>query len=174
MTDFVFEPPLAPLDPPFLPESDPGQIDLWRHYRPRMVGTNVFLLNNGHYVQTNATPNLVTPIPSHTQIANTTSPVYAMTQIAAHMSSGPQPPWAPSEALLTVNVPYPWNPYTPNAPYVHIQQWTGGTQTVTLTPRIEQYWYGGHRNTIDEATAAGLIAAGYGTCISPVGTWVGT
>lgn len=160
---YVFTPPLAPLDPPFLPDSETKR--LWRHYRPRMVSVNVYLLNNGNYVQTTATPNLVTPIPNFKR-TGASAPIIAMTHIAGHFIPGPQPTWSSTTALTTSNVPYPWNPTNPNAPYVHIQNWTGTTTTVTLTPRIEKVYYGGHATPVTDAEATSLRAAGYGTCLT--------
>lgn len=167
MGTYAFIPPLAPLNPPFLPDSPRATVMLWRHYRPRMVGVNVFLLNNGSYVQQIATPTLVTPIPSHTRFTDTTNPVLAMTAVAGHVEISPQPPWEATTALKTSNVPYPWNPTNPTDPYVHIQNWTGSVTTITLTPRIKKVYYGGHKNRVTETEAASLIAAGYGTCIEP-------
>lgn len=165
MASYVFNPPLAPLNPPYLPSTPPGDVMLWRHFRPRMVGVNVYLLNNGTYVQTTATPTLITPVGSYTNTTHVTSLVLTMTNLAGHMSRGPQPPWTPTTALKSSNVPYPWNPTNPNAPYVHIQNFTGSTTTVTLTPRIEVPYWGGHTNVVTATAAAKLIAAGYGTCI---------
>lgn len=148
MPTYIFEPPTLAINPPFLPDSDAQQVGLWRHYRPAKVGINVFKLNNGSFVQQQSTPTIT-----------------AMTNLAGHTTSGPQPPWTPTEALLTSNVPYPWNPYYPNAPYSTVYNWTGSVTTTTLTPRIVQVFYGGHENLITESTATELIAAGYGDCI---------
>ena len=54
---FFFPPTIAD-EPPFLynGDSSPIQISLWRHYAPGVRGVNVFLLNNGTYVQDTATP----------------------------------------------------------------------------------------------------------------------
>lgn len=42
-------------EPPYLPDSTPTQIGLWRHYAPGCRGVNVFLLSDGTYVQDTAT-----------------------------------------------------------------------------------------------------------------------
>lgn len=142
MTVYLFRPPYPRTLPPFLPDSPAQTIRLWRHYIPRRAGANVFLLNNGTYVQT-----IATPTPTDMTI------------------STPPSTWEPSEALLNPNVPYPWNPTNPTDPYVHIQNWTGSKTTVTLTPRIKKVYYGGHDNFISESEHASLTAAGYTYCM---------
>ena len=50
-----FTPPLVTDNPPFLPDSTPMQVGLFRHYTPRVRGVNVFKLSDGTYVQDTAT-----------------------------------------------------------------------------------------------------------------------
>lgn len=141
-TAYLFRPPYPRTLPPFLPDSPAETIRLWRHYIPRRAGANVFKLNNGSFVQTIATP-------ARTDQTITTPPST----------------WTAPEAQLNPNVPYPWNADYPNDPYVHIQNWTGSVTTVTLTPRIEKVYWGGHDNIISASEYAALTAAGYGYCM---------
>ena len=58
LEQLYFFPPTVQDEPPYLhpPDSSPIQISLWRHYAPGVRGVNVFLLNNGTFVQDTATP----------------------------------------------------------------------------------------------------------------------
>ena len=150
MLTFLFLTPEPADTPAFLADSSGAELGLWRHYKNRKRGVNVYLLNNGTFVQTTATPTLT-----------------EQTLVAAHTSRGPQPPWTAGSAQNTPNVPYPWNPTLPTAPYVEIFNWTGSMTAVYLTPRIKAVYYGGHRNRVNEEEAAALIVAGYGDCITP-------
>lgn len=59
-----FTPPTVLIDPPYLPETTGPALSLFRHYTPRAVGVNVFLLSDGTYAQDYATPeNQNTSIP---------------------------------------------------------------------------------------------------------------
>lgn len=51
----IFTTPLVQDEPPFLHDSTPTQIGLWRHYAPGIRGVTVFLLSNGEYSQDTAT-----------------------------------------------------------------------------------------------------------------------
>jgi len=51
-----FTPPSALSNPPFLPDSTPTQVALFRHTSPKPVGVNVFLLADGTFVQDYPTP----------------------------------------------------------------------------------------------------------------------
>lgn len=62
---FFFTPQVRD-EPPFLSDSTPTQVGLWRHYAPGIRGVTVFLLNTGAYVQDTATPenaNVNVPYP---------------------------------------------------------------------------------------------------------------
>lgn len=54
--NLYFFPPTIGDEPPFLPDSTPTQVGLWRHNAPGVRGVNVFLLDNGTFVQDTATP----------------------------------------------------------------------------------------------------------------------
>ena len=62
---YVFTPPEVLINPPYMPSTPYGPArSLFRHYTPRAAGTNVYLLSDGTYVQTYATPeNSNTNIP---------------------------------------------------------------------------------------------------------------
>jgi hypothetical protein len=50
--NWLFTPPTALLNPPYLPETPLGPaLSLFRHYTPRAMGVNVFILSNGTVVQ---------------------------------------------------------------------------------------------------------------------------
>ena len=67
-------------EPPYLPDSTPTQIGLWRHYAPGIRGVNVFLLSDGTYVQDTATPeNSNTSIPYPIDFNNPGSPYVSIT-----------------------------------------------------------------------------------------------
>lgn len=142
MTVYAFLPPFPRTIPPFLPDASYMEKRFWGHYNVRRAGVNVFLLTSGDYCQT-------IPSPTPTDMTVSTPPTT----------------WEPSTALKNANVPYPWNPTYPNDPYVHIQNWTGSTTTVTLTPRIVKVYWGGHINIIDQAEHDSLTAAGYTYCL---------
>lgn len=60
----VFTPPIVQDRPPYLPDSAPDQVGLWRHFASRKRGVNVYKLKDGSYVQDVATPeNSNTNIP---------------------------------------------------------------------------------------------------------------
>ena len=50
----TFTPPTVRDRPPFLPDSTPDQVDLYRHYENRLRGVNVWKLSDGTYVQDTA------------------------------------------------------------------------------------------------------------------------
>lgn len=61
---YFFTPPVVADNPPFLPDSRGDQVKLFRYYKPRVRGVNVFELSDGTYVQDTATPeNSNTNIP---------------------------------------------------------------------------------------------------------------
>lgn len=136
-TGYIFSPPLLADTPPFSPESAPEQIGLWRHYKNRKRGVNVFILNDGTVMQTTTTPQTPTPTPT---------------------------------AMRTVNVPYPWNPYTPTSPYVRTINFTGTETDTTLTPRIKEVFWGGHETPVSYTTGQTLTKAGFGAYLTPTYT----
>ena len=65
-TQAYFFPPIVSDIPNYLPNSRADQKGLWRHYRLKNRGVNVFLLSDGTYVQDTATvenPNSGMPLP---------------------------------------------------------------------------------------------------------------
>jgi hypothetical protein len=62
-----FTPPTLLINPPYLPATPRGPaLSLFRHYTPRALGVNVFLLSNLTFVQDYATPengNTAVPYP---------------------------------------------------------------------------------------------------------------
>ncbi len=113
----TFTPPIVQDRPPYLPDSDPLAVGLWRHFENRKRGVNVFKLSDGSYCQDTATA----------ENSNT-------------------------------NIPYPWNPNDPSAPYVHVQNWDGTVTDISEPVWIVTAYYGGHSYEVSSAEAAALTA----------------
>lgn len=60
----IFTPPTARIRPPYLEDSTPEQVGLYRHFETRLAGVNVYQLQDGSFVQDFATPeNSATNVP---------------------------------------------------------------------------------------------------------------
>lgn len=82
--------------------------------------------------------------------------------------------YAPDSSVVSntnTNVPYPWNPSNPDAPYVRSDYWdvSQNPAVYTVDAISHPVWIVSVVNTITEvsaAMAAALTTAGYGACIS--------
>lgn len=155
-----FTPPTVQDRPTYLPDSSPRQVALMRFYQPTSRGINVFFCSDGTYV-------VDTPVVDETQ----------MPTPAPWVNNGPIGPYecapgAPAgnqfgdfPGLSDTNIPYPWNPNNPSAPYVYITNFDLSITEDSLDPYIVKHWYGGHVYEVDQATALALSAAGFGDCL---------
>lgn len=165
-------PPLPPVQPdellvhfltptvqdeaPYLPDSPPIQVRLYRHYENRSRGVNVWERSDGTFVQDTPTNN-----------------ESGQTQPAAFFSDDPVGPFEIIGQTDT-NVNYPWNPFPgagPEAPsnpgqFVYGTNWDGTTFTDQLDPYMTTWFQPGAYNEITHAQALALTAAGYGDCIN--------
>jgi hypothetical protein len=91
----TFTPPVAIDNPPFLPETPRGPaLSLFRHYRPRARGINVFLLSDGTYVQDTASAeNSNTNIPYPWNIDDPGGPFSTVTNWDGTVTSVSQDPY---------------------------------------------------------------------------------
>lgn len=63
-----------------------------------------------------------------------------------------------------VNVPYPWDPYNPAAPFSRVVQYPPHPEIDTgQNPYIIGVFYGGHIYNLDGPMASALFNAGYGS-----------
>ena len=161
----IFRTPIVQDESPYLPDSPPSQVRLYRHYANRWRGVNVWRRNNGTYVQDTPT----------NQEADQTSPAAAFTDDMV----------GPYEIIgqTDTNVNYPWNPYPGAGPepgpgysgigpnpnpgqFVYGTNWDGTTFTEQLNPYMVTWFQPGADNVITHAEAVALTAAGYGDDIS--------
>ena len=161
----IFQPPTAQDEAPYLPDSSPIAVRLYRHYENRKRGVNVWQRSDGTFVQ---------DTPTNNEPAQTTP--------AAYFSDDPIGPYE-LVGQTDTNVNYPWNPYPGAGPepgpgysgigpnpnpgqFVYGTNWDGTTFTEQLDPYLTSWFPGGHLNEVDQATALVLTAAGYGDCLS--------
>lgn len=133
----TFTPPTAAIVPPFLPDSTPAQVGLFRHFASRHRGVNVFLLSDGSYVQDYPTA----------ENSNTAIP-YPIDMTNADPLNG-----------AVVKAPPPFA-YTGGDPSL------GLPTSSTLSKWVVKIYYGGHANPVTAAEVTALTAAGYGAHIS--------
>jgi hypothetical protein len=93
-TSYIFTTPTVGDEPPYLPDSTPIQIGLWRHYAPGIRGVNVFLLSNDTFVQDTATAeNQNTNIPYPIDFNNPSSPYVYITNFDGTVEEFYQDPY---------------------------------------------------------------------------------
>ena len=139
----TFTPPIVYDRPPFLPTTKGAARALFRYFPNRPRYVNVFQLSDGSFVQDTAT----------TYATDSTGNVISVD-------------------FSNTNIPYPWNPYQPNAPYSTVY-YTDYTQnpprqvmtTVSQNPYIVAL-YGNGPTVVPAYEALLLTAAGYGPLIS--------
>lgn len=147
-------------EPPFLADSTPTQVGLWRHYAPGIRGVTVFLLNNGTYVQDTAT-GAVTPTSGTTYTSGLTYDNPLPYSGASPTLGGP--------AHIDVNIPYPINFNYPGAPIVQTTNWDGTVIDTNIDPYVVKQYFGGTYNgPLSTEEIASLTAAGYGPNLVPL------
>ena len=68
----------------------------------------------------------------------------------------------PSPENTNTNIPYPWNPSDPTAPYATVTNWNGTIERFYLPNPIVRVFYGGETTMVTQQEANKLRQAGYG------------
>jgi hypothetical protein len=74
----------------------------------------------------------------------------------------------PSPENGNTNIPYPWNPSDPTAPYSTVTNWDGTIQRYYLPNPIVRDFYGGETTMVTQDLANQHRRAGYGNYIRTV------
>ena len=161
-----FRTPSVKDEAPYLPDSSPSQVRLFRHYENRRRAVNVWQRSDGTFCQD-------TPTSSDT---DQTSP-------AAYFTDDPVGPYEIFGGELDSNVNYPWNPYPGAGPepgpgysgigpnpnpgqFVYGTNWDGTTFTEQLNPYLLRWFQPASTIEVTQEEALELTAAGYGDNIS--------
>lgn len=185
----IFQTPKIKDEPPFLPDSSPLQMRLFRHYENRWRQVNVWQRSDGTFVQDTPTPYESSqtspaaffsddPVGPYEIIATTADVIlpgtYSQGTWDAGFYDGQIVSGSSAPGQTDSNVNYPWNPFPGSGPedrnnpgqFVHGTNWDGTTFTDQLNPYMSRWFQPAASNVVTQAEALVLTAAGYGDCLS--------